>query len=108
VWLASATALRVTWNSGHGHIVIPPIAQVLARIDGHVHIGEPTVRDRPNWRDLTPVEVDELAHELIQVHGATSESATLLVRARGLTHSEAMRRVGQIEAETCGEAAVDR
>jgi hypothetical protein len=102
VWLAKSTVLRVAWISGHGHVVTPPVSEALRHLDGHVHLGEAVIHERPSWRNLTPAEADELARELIQVQGASIDASTLLVRAGGLSSSEAMQQVLQIEAEPIG------
>lgn len=89
VWLVAPDALRVTWVSGHGHVIAPRLGQALAELETYVQQAEPTARERPNWRKLSVPEVDELAHELIHVHGAHAEAVALLVRAAGITDPQA-------------------
>jgi hypothetical protein len=101
VWLVSPAVLRIGWVSGHGHAVLPRIATVLARLDGSMRVAEPTRRERPDWRKMNAEEVEELARELVHVHGATFEATALLVRAGGITHAEAATRV-----QRCEEAPV--
>jgi hypothetical protein len=101
IWLVSPDVLRVAWVSGHGHAVAPPLGRALGRLDTYVRVAAPSRRERPEWRELTADEVDELARELVHVHGATIEATSLLVRARGMTHAEATALVQQLDA---GEA----
>ena len=99
VWRVSPAVLRIPWISGHGAVVVPRIAQVLARLDGNVPVDEPTRRDRPNWRKLSAKEVQELARDLVQVHDATLDATTLLVRAGGLPYAQATALVHRFEQE---------
>jgi hypothetical protein len=99
VWRVSPAVLRIPWISGHGAVVVPRIAQVLARLDGNVPVAEPTRRERPNWRKLSAGEVQELARDLVQVHDATLDATTLLVRAGGLPYAQATALVHRFEEE---------
>lgn len=89
LWLVSPAALRIGWVSSHGDAVLPRMASVLNRLESYVTATAPTLRERPDWRTLTADEANELARELVHVHGATLEATALLVRAGGLTNAEA-------------------
>jgi hypothetical protein len=89
VWLVSPSVLRIAWLSSHGNAVAPRLAAVLALLETHVPIAEPTRRERANWFKLTPHEVDELARELLRVHDASSDATALLVRTGRLNYAEA-------------------
>jgi hypothetical protein len=91
--------LRVGWLSGHGLVVAPRMARALAHLDGSVRVAEPTRRERPDWRKLNADDVDELARELVQVHGAALEATALLVRAGGMTNADATALIGRFEQE---------
>jgi hypothetical protein len=97
VWLVNASLLRIGWVSNHGPAVLPRLAAALDHLDGNVRVAEPTLRERPNWRNLTADEVGELARELVRVHGATLEVTALLVRAGGMSDGEAGAQVQQFE-----------
>jgi len=99
VWFVSPAVIRIGWVSGHGHAVLPRMATALARLDGSVRVAEPTRRERPSWRKLTAEQVDELARELVHVHGAVFEATALLVRAGGVSHGEASAQVQQLQGE---------
>jgi hypothetical protein len=99
VCLVSPSVLRIAWNSGHGHAVTPRTARALAELETHVRVAEPTRRQRPDWRKLTAEQAEELARELVQVHGACFEPVSLLVRAGGTTDAEARDRVKRFEDE---------
>jgi len=105
VWLVTPSLLRIIWTSGHGHMVVPRIVQVLDRLQTYLRIAEPTRRERPDWRQLAPLEAEELARELVHVHGASLEATALLVRAGGLNHSQATMQVRQFEED--GRQAVE-
>ena len=99
VCLVSPSVLWIAWNSGHGHAVTPRTATALAELETHVRVAEPIRRERPDWRKLTAEQADELARELVHVHGAWFEPISLLVRAGHITHAEATQLVNQFEEE---------
>lgn len=97
VWLVSPAVLRIIWTSGHGHVVAPPITSAINELETYAQRAQPTERVRPSWRKLTPPEVDELACELVIVHGAQAEAVALLVRAGGFTDAAARTIVERFE-----------
>ncbi|MGE5193810.1 MAG: hypothetical protein ACM3U2_15040 [Deltaproteobacteria bacterium] len=99
VWFVNPSLLRIGWVSGHGHAVLPRLAQALSRLETYVRVAPPTRRERPNWRKLTPEDATDLARELIHVHGDTFAAADLLSRACGITYGEAGAQVQQFEEE---------
>lgn len=99
LWLVSPAVLRVGWVSGHGAAVLPRMASVLNRLESYVTATAPSRRDRPDWRNLTADETNELARELIHVHGDTLDATALLVRAAGLTSAEADTLVQRFDQE---------
>ncbi len=106
VWLVSPAVIRIGWVSGHGPAVLPRMATTLTRLDGSVRVAEPTRRERPNWRKLTPEAATDLARELVHVHGDTFAAADLLSRACGISYSEASAQVRQFEEEGIGPGPV--
>jgi hypothetical protein len=78
---------------------LPRLATALDRLDGSAPVAEPTRRERPNWRNLTAEQADELARELVHVHGATFEATALLVRAGGINFDEAGAQVQRFAEE---------
>jgi hypothetical protein len=105
VWLVGPAVLRIAWVSAHGRVVAPRLTRVLGRLDTYVQVAAPTRRDRPDWRKLTADEVDELARELVHVHGAAIEATALLVRGRGATNAEAQAVVQRFDAEGIRQVA---
>src|SRR5262249_11351211 len=99
LWLVSPGVLRIAWVSGHGQALAPLLRRVLARLETYVTVAEPTRRKRPAWRKLSAEQVDELARELVRVHGATSEATTLLVRAGGFAYADATTLVQRFDEE---------
>jgi hypothetical protein len=99
VWLVEPAVIRIIWSTAHRVVVAPRVSQAIAQLETYVPLVEPTQRKRPNWRKLTPPEVDELARELVHVHGAYSEAIALLLRIGGLTEAEAMTLVQRFEEE---------
>lgn len=99
VWLVSPSVIRIPWLSGHGRAVLPTVTQALGQLATYVGIAEPNRRERGPWRNLKPDEIDELARELVQVHGATLEANSLLIRVGGLAESESTARLLQFERD---------
>ncbi len=90
VWITSPTVIRIPWLSGHAHAVLPRLAYALDQLGPYVSIAAPTQRDWPDWRKLTPDEAHELACELVILYGDDLAATNLLVRAAGLTGTEAL------------------
>lgn len=99
VWIMSPTGIRLPWLSGHSHAVFPRLKYVLDQLTTYTSVAEPTQRDRADWRQLTPDEARELARELVNIYGDELAARNLLVRAAGLTNSEAMTLIGEIARE---------
>ena len=99
MWLVSPAVLRITWTSGHGNVLAPPITSAIDQLETYVQRAERTERVRPSWRKLARQEVDELARELVIVHAADLEAVALLVRAGGITDAEARTQVQRFVEE---------
>ncbi|MDB5385374.1 MAG: hypothetical protein JWM11_1020 [Planctomycetaceae bacterium] len=99
VWLVEPAVLRITWTSGHGIVVGPRIVKALARLETNIPLAGPTQRKRPNWTKLAVHDRDELARELVHVHGARWEAVALLVRGGNIPYAEANALVQRFEEE---------
>lgn len=97
VWLVSPAVIRIAWVSAHGPAVLPRIGTALAHFEGRASVAEPTHRERPDWRKMNADQVQDLARELVDVHGATMEATALLVRAGGIKYGEACAQIQQFE-----------
>lgn len=87
--------VRIAWR-GHGHHVTPGLARALEELGRHVEVAEPTRADRPDWRQLSDAELDELVAQLVG-DGDTLEATELLVRRRGISTTEAQQTVDELE-----------
>jgi hypothetical protein len=99
LWLVSPFVFRMAWVSGHGHLVVPRLTNVLNQLETYVQIAAPTRKDWPNWRDLTANQADELASELVNVYGDDFAATKLLIQVGGATQTEAWRLTQQFAEE---------
>ena len=108
VWLVSNSVLRIVWYNSHGRVMSPRIARALSRLKSFTSVGEPTRRDRAIWRKLSGEEAMELARELVQVHGNSFESTSLLVKVCGLSTGEAFELVKRFYEEPAPDLNSDQ
>jgi hypothetical protein len=99
LWLVSPFVFRMAWVSGHGHLVVPRLTNVLNQLETYAQIAAPTQKDWPTWRELTANQVDELASELVNVYGDDFAATKLLIQVGGATQTEAWRLTQQFAEE---------
>ncbi len=89
VTLLAPGVIRIAWRGhGLGHDVVPGLGRVLAEMGQRLVVADTTRTDRPDWRQLSDAELDELIEQLVR-SGDPLEAADLLIRRRGCSATEA-------------------
>ena len=87
VTLPAPGVIRIAWR-GHSHGVVPGLGRVLAEMGQRLVVAATTRTDRPEWRQLSDAELDELIEQLVRC-GDPLEASGLLKRLRGCSSTEA-------------------
>ncbi len=94
VSLPAANVVRLAWR-GSSHWIAPSMGRTLNVLASSVKVAAPSRRDRPSWRNLSEVELDDQILELAR-SGKSMDAIRLLTKRRGYSLTNAKQFVNEL------------